>query len=75
MSVSPVEIRIYTEREKENTAECITSRALNAERCSTAVCSIDNGQYIITFIQKRIHAVRDSHCVRARHKEIQDTVC
>jgi len=40
MSVSPVEIRIYTDREEENIAECITSRAPNAERCSTAVCLI-----------------------------------
>jgi len=40
MSASPVEIRIYTDGEQENIAECITLRVPNAERCSTTVLLI-----------------------------------
>lgn len=73
MSLSPVEIRIYTAREQENIAVCINIACSKRWKVFHGGM-FDNGQYI-TFIKKRTNTVRDSLYVRARHKEIQDNVC
>jgi hypothetical protein len=73
MSLSPVEIRIYTDREQENIAVCINIACSKRWKVFHG-CMFHKGQYI-TFIKKRTNTVRDSHCIRARHKEIKDTKC